>query len=95
MVTDQKGRDRAAELDAPTAGERGIPVDAVCTGCGQIRVKRPDEDQDDPESFKHVCYRCKTTTWWNPNRTPTGLMCQNGHPAIETDHEDQEGDRSE
>lgn len=94
MASEPADCDRVAEFDAPTAGERGIPFDAVCTGCGQVRVKRADEDPDTPTSFKHVCHRCKTATWWNPVRTLTGLMRMNGYPAIETDREDQGGDRS-
>lgn len=89
VTTDQEDRERATELNAPESGERGIPFDAVCTGCGQVLVKRADEDPDDPTSFEHVCHRCRAATWWNPIQTLTGLMRQNGHPAIETDREDQ------
>ncbi|SNZ06442.1 hypothetical protein SAMN06269185_1172 [Natronoarchaeum philippinense] len=88
MASEPSDRNRAAEFDAPEAGERGIPFDAVCTGCGQVRVKRADEDPDNPTSFKHVCHKCQKSTWWNPIRTLTGLMRQNGHPAVEG------GDRS-
>jgi len=94
VAADQEGRDRAAELDAPAAGERGIPFDAVCTGCGQIRVKRADEDPDNPTSFKHVCHRCRTATWWNPIRTLTGVMRINEHPAVEGKNESGAGGRS-
>jgi len=83
VATERDDHDRAAELDSPSAGERGIPFDAVCTGCGKVRVKRADEDSDNPTSFKHVCHRCKTATWWNPIRTLTGLMRMNDHPAVE------------
>ncbi|WP_222920479.1 hypothetical protein [Natrinema sp. SYSU A 869] len=33
-------RDLEAELASPVAGQFGIPVDAVCVGCGRTRVKR-------------------------------------------------------
>ncbi len=78
------GRDRDAELDDPRAGHRGIPVDAVCTGCKRIKVKRapdPDIDVDDRDlepadltSFKHVCHPCGTATWWNPISVLSGLI---------------------
>lgn len=83
MATEDAERDVESEADAPEAGEVGIPFDAVCTGCGQTRVKRADEDPDDPTSFKHACHRCKTVTWWNPVRTLSGLMRSNGHPELE------------
>ena len=61
-ATDREGRNHAAELDAPEAGERGVPFEAVYTGCGQVRMKRADEDPDTPTSFEHVWHRCKTAT---------------------------------
>jgi len=94
VASEPADRDRTAELDAPESGERGIPFDAVCTGCGQVRVKRADEDPDSPTSFKHVCHRCKTATWWNPIRTLTGLMRMNEHPAVEEKNESGTGGRS-
>jgi|GEM_PF-3933218 len=95
VATDQEDRDLVAEFDAPAARGRGIPFDAVCTECGQGRVKRADEDPDNPTSFKHACHRCKTATRWNPIRTLTGLMRMNGHSAVGTESEDREGGRSE
>ncbi len=58
-----------------SAGEVGIPVDAVCTGClsetGQrrVRIKRASMDElgvDDLEAaegrtFRHVCHRWRRT----------------------------------
>ncbi|WP_323172875.1 hypothetical protein [Natrialba sp. PRR66] len=86
-------RDLAAELESPAAGQVGIPVDAICTGCGQIRVKRatlktvresstttdPTElEVPDLTSFKHVCHRCQTATWWNPVAVLSGLLEREG-----------------
>ncbi|WP_148680500.1 hypothetical protein [Halovivax ruber] len=81
-------RDLGAELASPRAGHRGIPVDAICTGCQTVHVKRvrPSEvtktTDADPvtldaralTSFKHVCYRCQTATWWNPTAVLSGLV---------------------
>jgi len=80
-------RDLEAEAAEPEAGECGIPFDAVCTGCGRTRVKRADEDPENPTSFKHSCKKCKTVTWWNPVRTLTGLMRMNEHPYVAGDDE--------
>ena len=89
MSTDREAsRDVIAEFQSAEAGYRGIPVDAVCTGCKQVRVKRvtPEEaglhPQVDPAqleagdllSFKHVCHCCGSATWWNTKRVLTGLI---------------------
>jgi len=92
MSVDRDGsdddRDLAAELESPAAGFEGLPVDAVCTGCGRTRVKRasPDEadynadadpatiEASDLTSFKHVCYPCQGATWWNPIAVLSGLL---------------------
>jgi hypothetical protein len=87
VATERDDRDRVAEFESAAAGERGIPFDAVCTGCGQTRVKRADEDPENPTSFKHVCNKCKKATWWNPVRTLTGLMRMNEHPYVAGDDE--------
>lgn len=85
---DHGDRDLEAELASAAAGQVGIPVDAICVGCGRTRVKRarPEEmdqhSQVDPTdleatectSFKHVCYRCGGATWWNPVAVLTGLL---------------------
>ncbi|WP_408957256.1 hypothetical protein [Natrinema sp. 74] len=85
---DQDDRDLEAELASPAAGQFGVPVDAVCVGCGRTRVKRASlEEMDqhpqanptaleatDCTSFKHVCYGCQTATWWNPVAVLTGLL---------------------
>ncbi|WP_137289030.1 hypothetical protein [Natronorubrum halophilum] len=81
-------RDLEAELASSAAGRTGIPVDAICVGCGRRRVKRahPDEMDQPPQadptsleatdctSFKHVCYPCQGATWWNPVAVLTGLL---------------------
>ncbi|WP_265109604.1 hypothetical protein [Halosolutus halophilus] len=85
---DLDDRDLEAELVNSRAGHVGIPVDAICVGCGRIRVKRadPEEMGQDPQvdpteletrdltSFKHVCYPCQGATWWNPIAVLTGLL---------------------
>ncbi|ADD03867.1 uncharacterized protein Nmag_0275 [Natrialba magadii ATCC 43099] len=83
-------RDLAAELQSPAAGQVGIPVDAICVGCGQTRVKRaplaevskdlskdPTElEAEDLTSLKHVCHRCGSATWWNVVAVLSGLLEQ-------------------
>lgn len=55
-------------LDAE-AGEYGVPVEAICVGCQQVRTKRYGSGAPESirlgESFKHVCHRCQTATYWN------------------------------
>ncbi|ELY50623.1 hypothetical protein [Natronorubrum bangense] len=89
---DRDGRDLEAELESAGAGTVGIPVDAICVGCGRIRVKRssleeldqklhvdPDTlEASDLTSFKHVCHPCKGATWWNPVSVLTGLLESEG-----------------
>ncbi|THE64503.1 hypothetical protein D8Y22_12735 [Salinadaptatus halalkaliphilus] len=91
MSTDTD-RDLEAELESPRAGQSGIPIDAVCTGCGRVRVKRaePEEMGQHPQidpmaleatdctSFKHVCHPCGSATWWNPVAVLTGLIESDG-----------------
>lgn len=74
------------------AGEVGIPVDAVCTGClsetGQrrVRIKRASMDElgvDDLEvaegrTFRHVCHRCQSAEFWNVVAVLRGLMQTDG-----------------
>ncbi|WP_247002302.1 hypothetical protein [Halosolutus gelatinilyticus] len=81
-------RDLEGELASTSAGHVGIPVDAICVGCGRIRVKRADPEemgqhpQVDPTtldatgltSFTHVCHPCGSVTWWNPVAVLTGLL---------------------
>ncbi|ELY52788.1 hypothetical protein [Natronolimnohabitans innermongolicus] len=85
---DRDDRDLEGELASANAGRRGIPVDAICVGCGRTHVKRasPEEMDQHPQvdpttleatdctSFKHVCYRCGGTEWWNPIAVLTGLL---------------------
>lgn len=69
-------RNLERELDDGAAGEHGIAVDAVCTGCKRVRSKRAYVDADDVRdggtSFKHVCHRCHRVTWWNAIRVLEG-----------------------
>ncbi|WP_254861724.1 hypothetical protein [Halovivax gelatinilyticus] len=81
-------RDFSAESKSIEAGLQGFPVDAVCTGCQREHVKRvrPEDvnqefgvdpltlDVADLTSFKHVCHRCGTATWWNPTDLLKGLI---------------------
>ncbi|PGF15819.1 hypothetical protein CP556_06620 [Natrinema sp. CBA1119] len=85
---DRDDRNLEAELASSAAGRFGIPVDAICVGCGRTRVKRATlEEMDrspqadpialeasDCTSFKHVCYGCQSATWWNPVAVLTGLL---------------------
>ena len=85
---DQDDRDLEAELASAEAGRSGLPVDAVCVGCGRTRVKRASLEEMDQQpgadlttleatdctSFKHVCHRCQGATWWNPIAVLTGLL---------------------
>ena len=47
MSSDVQRDDRnlEAELASADAGRVGIPVDAICVGCGRIRVKRGAHEQ--------------------------------------------------
>lgn len=80
-------RNREAELASAEAGHVGLPVDAICTGCRRVHVKRAapedvglpadvepaDADADALTSFTHVCHRCGSATWWNPVAVLSGL----------------------
>ena len=86
--TGRDDRDLEAELASTSSGRVGIPVDAICVGCGRTHVKRarPEEMDQHPEvdptsleatdctSFKHVCHPCRGATWWNPVAVLTGLL---------------------
>lgn len=54
---------------SPIAGERGVPIDAICTGCKAERVKRIPVDEIDIDSetgtFRHVCHSCRKGRWYN------------------------------
>ena len=58
-----------SETLGPEAGEHGVPVEAICVGCQQVRTKRYQNAGQESirlgESFKHVCHRCQTATYWN------------------------------
>jgi len=83
-------KEAAEAMDART-GEVGLPVDAVCVGCRsdgykRIRVKRFSlselgvESLEDAEgkSFRHVCHRCQSSTYWNVVDVLHGLLASNG-----------------
>ncbi|WP_436344165.1 hypothetical protein [Natronorubrum sp. FCH18a] len=88
MSVDRDDRDLEAELASAGAGRVGIPVDAICVGCGRIHVKRaePGElcqhpqvdpitlESSDLTSFKHICHLCQHATWWNPVAVLSGLL---------------------
>ncbi|QCS44098.1 hypothetical protein [Natrinema versiforme] len=85
---DRDDRDLEADPGTSTSGRVRVPVDAVCVGCGRIRVTRTsleameidpraalsDIDAADCTSFKHVCRSCRAITWWNPIAILTGLL---------------------
>lgn len=80
-----------SEFDA-SAGEVGIPVDAVCTGCfsetgnRRVRIKRAsmeelgvdDLEDAEGETFRHVCHRCQGAEFWNVVAVLRGLMQSDG-----------------
>ncbi|WP_076610304.1 hypothetical protein [Natronorubrum thiooxidans] len=90
MSSDSQAADRdlEVELASADAGTVGVPVDAICVGCGRIRVKRASLEElnqashvdpatletADLTSFKHVCHPCGGATWWNPVAVLTGLL---------------------
>ncbi|EJN61578.1 hypothetical protein [Halogranum rubrum] len=49
-----------------------VPVDAVCTGCSQTRVKRVSEEEAEG-SFRHVCHVCQSVQWMNTVARLSGL----------------------
>ncbi|MFC4437728.1 MULTISPECIES: hypothetical protein [Natrialbaceae] len=79
----------------PTGFETVGSVDAICVGCGRIRVKRATLEELDQEptvdpttleatdltSFKHVCHPCEGATWWNPVAVLSGLLENGGESA--------------
>ncbi|WP_222915159.1 hypothetical protein [Natrinema sp. SYSU A 869] len=85
---DRDDRDLEADPASSTSGPVGVPVDAVCVGCGRTRVTRTsleameidprvdlsDLDAADCTSFKHVCRSCWAITWRNPIAILTGLL---------------------
>lgn len=75
--SDHDQRNIVDELDG-RAGEVGVPVDAICTGCRITRAKRApldvvDDDRDGGTSFKHVCHNCQRARWWNVRRVLVDL----------------------
>jgi len=83
--------EEAAETFDARTGEVGLPVDAVCVGCRsdgykRIRVKRTTlselgvESLEDAEgkSFRHVCHRCQSGTYWNVVTVLHGLLGYSG-----------------
>jgi hypothetical protein len=83
------------QLD-PSAGEVGIPVDAVCTGClsetgkRRVRIKRATREElgvDDLEeaegrTFRHVCHRCEGAEYWNVVAVLRGLIQTDGGESV-------------
>lgn len=57
--------------DAET-GDRGVPVDAICTGCQNVSVRRVSEAEAGG-SFRHVCHRCRGVQWFNTVKRLRGL----------------------
>ena len=56
----------ALPIDPESCSKIRVPVDAVCCGCGEVRVK--NEAVRDPRrigSFKHSCKVCGTVEWHN------------------------------
>lgn len=98
-TTSEDRAPRERELEKVGAGKVGIPVDAICTGCKTVRVKRaPESDREDRRaevSFRHVCHSCKTATYWNTIKVLDGLLPEGDDvDELEDDQED-EGGRSE
>lgn len=71
-----ESRDIEAELNDGRGSPVGLAVDAVCFGCKQTRAKRiiGAEPNDPPNSFQHVCHRCRRETWWNVRRVLRGYL---------------------
>lgn len=49
------------------SGHAGPLLRARCTGCDAISLKRTTRvvGETATGSFKHVCHKCRTVTWWN------------------------------
>ena len=79
-------RDRSQEIEEPGVGVRGIPVDARCTGCKQVTVRRAlpsdREDRRVEVSFKAPCHRCQKVTWWNSLQVLDGLLDEEHKAAL-------------
>lgn len=71
----------------PRAGEVGVPVDAVCIGCSADDIEREatkrvtldelgvdDLEEVETASFRHVCHRCQTATFWNVREVRHDLL---------------------
>jgi len=59
-------RDIFAELECPTSGQNGIPVDAVCSECYTARAKYAPEDAVcDDRAFRSFCSECCGAKLWN------------------------------
>lgn len=81
MSSDVEHAGDEIEIDT-TAGEVGIPVDAVCTGCSRTAVKRAPVEKvdhdDETGSFKHVCHACHGAEWMNVVAVLDGLIADDG-----------------
>lgn len=66
-LPDVDDRNIEADLSSPWAGQRGVPVDARCVGCGTRKaILSPERDpEDDSTSLQKPCKNCQGATWWN------------------------------
>lgn len=56
----------ALPIDPDGCSKIRVPVDAVCCGCGEVRVKNePVRDPRRIGSFQQACKRCGTVEWHN------------------------------
>jgi len=64
----------ALPLDPDVCSKIRVPVDGVCCGCGEIRVKNPlVRDPRRIGSFKHSCKVCGTVEWHNTRSRLDGI----------------------
>ncbi len=64
----------ALPIDPDTCSKIRVPVDAVCCGCGEVRVK--NEPVRDPRyigSFQQACKGCGTVEWFNTRSRLDGI----------------------
>lgn len=56
----------ALPIDPDGCSKIRVPVDAVCCGCGEVRVKNePVRDPRNIGSFQQACKVCGTVEWHN------------------------------
>lgn len=67
-------RDISAELECPTSGQNGTPVDAHCAGCDTARAKyAPEKAVRDDHSFRSYCPECVAATYWHIDDVIEGI----------------------